>query len=88
MSPFFLRERGPLVQDGAIKQKLPAKRHLDDVGIDRARQDRFDVHRLAFSVLGWIGHEFSQAASTRTAMLFVVDICFFSFAFVRQISLQ
>ena len=43
-TPFFRRERRPLVEQGAFEQQVPAERHLDDVGGDGVRQDRFDVH--------------------------------------------
>src|SRR5262249_8488221 len=42
--PFFLRERGPFVQQRAFEQQVPNERHLDGVDSDGVRQDRLDVH--------------------------------------------
>src|SRR4051794_1880069 len=43
-TPFFRRERRPLVEQGAFKQQVPDERHLDDVGGDGVRESRFHVH--------------------------------------------
>ncbi len=56
LAAFFLRERGPLVQQRAIQQKLPEEWHVDRVGADRPREHRFDVHSAHSIRWDWGSH--------------------------------
>ena len=56
-TPFFRRERGPLVEQGAFEQQVPDERHLQGLDVDGGRHDFLDVHRLPFELIIAIQHQ-------------------------------